>query len=305
MGRAPCCSKVGLHRGPWSAIEDALLIKYIQAHGEGQWRSLPKNAGLLRCGKSCRLRWMNYLRPDIKRGNFTQEEDDLIIGLHASLGNRWSHIAGRLPGRTDNEIKNYWNTYLSKRVRANENESNTHKILAEPKSKTQRRTEKANQIKGVDEGLETKIHLPETDLVNSAMASLTRNSSNMSFETNVSTNTMCTTTSASSSQSQSQTQSLNQEVIFDPDNIILDDPWLSNDVKMVEENGFDDYTMKMGLCGDYVNLDIIQSPHDYHNNKQFEELYEEYLHLIKDDHGQIGNDNEEVLLDSFIESFLI
>ncbi|KAL2893301.1 Transcription factor MYB30 [Bienertia sinuspersici] len=108
MGRAPCCSKVGLHRGPWTANEDALLIKYIEAHGEG----------LLRCGKSCRLRWMNYLRPDIKRGNITSEEDDLIIRLHGLLGNRWSLIAGRLPGRTDNEIKNYWNTHLSKRLRS-------------------------------------------------------------------------------------------------------------------------------------------------------------------------------------------
>ncbi|KAJ1429467.1 SANT/Myb domain [Sesbania bispinosa] len=112
MGRAPCCSKVGLHKGPWTPREDALLTKYIQAHGEGQWKSLPKKAGLLRCGKSCRLRWMNYLRPDIKRGNITAEEDDLIIRMHSLLGNRWSLIAGRLPGRTDNEIKNYWNTHL-------------------------------------------------------------------------------------------------------------------------------------------------------------------------------------------------
>ncbi|XP_020538278.1 transcription factor MYB1 isoform X2 [Jatropha curcas] len=118
MGRAPCCSKVGLHRGPWTPREDTLLIKYIQAHGEGNWRSLPKKAGLLRCGKSCRLRWMNYLRPDIKRGNITPDEDDLIIRMHSLLGNRWSLIAGRLPGRTDNEIKNYWNTHLSKKLRS-------------------------------------------------------------------------------------------------------------------------------------------------------------------------------------------
>ncbi|KAL6004479.1 SANT SWI3, ADA2, N-CoR and TFIIIB'' DNA-binding domain [Asimina triloba] len=116
MGRAPCCSKVGLRRGPWTANEDALLSKYIKENGEGHWRTLPKKAGLLRCGKSCRLRWMNYLRPDIKRGNIKPDEVDLIIRLHALLGNRWSLIAGRLPGRTDNEIKNYWNTHLSKRL---------------------------------------------------------------------------------------------------------------------------------------------------------------------------------------------
>ncbi|CAI9772108.1 unnamed protein product [Fraxinus pennsylvanica] len=117
MGRSPCCSKVGLRRGPWSTKEDALLTDYIQEHGEGQWRSLPKKAGLLRCGKSCRLRWMNYLRPGIKRGNITPDEEDLITRLHSLLGNRWSLIAGRLPGRTDNEIKNYWNTHLLKKVK--------------------------------------------------------------------------------------------------------------------------------------------------------------------------------------------
>ncbi|XP_051144575.1 transcription repressor MYB5-like [Andrographis paniculata] len=118
MGRSPCCSKVGLKRGPWSAEEDDLLKDYLHKHGEGQWRSLPKKAGLLRCGKSCRLRWMNYLRPGIVRGNITADEEDLIVRLHALLGNRWSLIAGRLPGRTDNEIKNYWNTHLFKKITA-------------------------------------------------------------------------------------------------------------------------------------------------------------------------------------------
>ncbi|PPD84445.1 hypothetical protein GOBAR_DD18624 [Gossypium barbadense] len=132
MGRAPCCTKVGLHRGPWTPREDTLLINYVQTHGEGHWRSLPKKAGLLRCGKSCRLRWMNYLRPDIKRGNISTDEDDLIIRLHSLLGNRWSLIAGRLPGRTDNEIKNYWNTYLSKRLLSQGIDPNTHKKLPKP-----------------------------------------------------------------------------------------------------------------------------------------------------------------------------
>ncbi|KAI9192612.1 hypothetical protein LWI28_025491 [Acer negundo] len=114
MARSPCCSKEGLNRGAWTAIEDKILTDYIKAHGDGKWRSLPKAAGLKRCGKSCRLRWLNYLRPDIKRGNLTPDEQDLIIRLHRLLGNRWSLIAGRLPGRTDNEVKNYWNTKLSK-----------------------------------------------------------------------------------------------------------------------------------------------------------------------------------------------
>ncbi|KAK8660820.1 hypothetical protein V6N13_051728 [Hibiscus sabdariffa] len=118
MGRSPCSSKEELNKGAWTAFEDKLLISYVQTHGEGNWRNLPKRAGLKRCGKSCRLRWLNYLRPDIKRGNISHDEKELIIRLHNLLGNRWSLIAGRLPGRTDNEIKNYWNTTLGKKDKA-------------------------------------------------------------------------------------------------------------------------------------------------------------------------------------------
>ncbi|MED6131461.1 hypothetical protein PIB30_010217 [Stylosanthes scabra] len=116
MGRAPCCDKNGLKKGPWTPEEDQKLVDYIQKHGYGNWRTLPKNAGLQRCGKSCRLRWTNYLRPDIKRGRFSFEEEETIIQLHSILGNKWSAIASRLPGRTDNEIKNYWNTHIRKRL---------------------------------------------------------------------------------------------------------------------------------------------------------------------------------------------
>ncbi|KAI4379622.1 hypothetical protein MLD38_005898 [Melastoma candidum] len=122
MGRSPCCKKEGLNKGAWTAVEDKILSDYITAHGEGRWRSIPRESGLKRCGKSCRLRWLNYLRPDIKRGNITPEEDDLIIRLHNLLGNRWSLIAGRLPGRTDNEIKNYWNTTLGKKAKGDKEE---------------------------------------------------------------------------------------------------------------------------------------------------------------------------------------
>ncbi|KAK4770089.1 hypothetical protein SAY87_030621 [Trapa incisa] len=129
MVRAPCCEKMGLKKGPWTTEEDQILVSYIQQHGHGNWRALPKLAGLLRCGKSCRLRWINYLQPDIKRGNFTREEEDTIIRLHQILGNRWSAIASKLPGRTDNEIKNVWHTHLKKRLQNKQNVSSSPKQL--------------------------------------------------------------------------------------------------------------------------------------------------------------------------------
>ncbi|KAG0527246.1 hypothetical protein BDA96_06G217100 [Sorghum bicolor] len=119
MGRSPCCCHdAGVKKGPWTEEEDRALVEHIQRHGGhvGSWRNLPKAAGLNRCGKSCRLRWTNYLRPDIKRGNFTDDEESLIIRLHAQLGNKWSTIATHLDGRTDNEIKNYWNTHIRKKL---------------------------------------------------------------------------------------------------------------------------------------------------------------------------------------------
>ncbi|XP_076920924.1 transcription factor MYB41-like [Bidens hawaiensis] len=126
MGRSPCCDKNGLKKGPWTQEEDLKLMEYVQLHGPGNWRTLPKNAGLQRCGKSCRLRWTNYLRPDIKRGRFSFEEEETIIQLHSVVGNKWSAIAARLPGRTDNEIKNYWNTHIRKRLLRNGIDPVTH-----------------------------------------------------------------------------------------------------------------------------------------------------------------------------------
>ncbi|KAJ0261740.1 Transcription factor MYB82 [Hirschfeldia incana] len=107
--------KSHVKRGLWKPEEDMILRRCVESRGEGNWADISRRSGLKRSGKSCRLRWKNYLRPNIKRGGMSPQEQDLIIRMHKLLGNRWSLIAGRLPGRTDNEVKNYWNTHLNKK----------------------------------------------------------------------------------------------------------------------------------------------------------------------------------------------
>ncbi|CAN8256520.1 unnamed protein product [Cochlearia groenlandica] len=109
--------KKKMKKGLWSPEEDTKLMQYMVSNGQGCWSDVARNAGLQRCGKSCRLRWINYLRPDLKRGAFSPHEEELIVRFHSILGNRWSQIAARLPGRTDNEIKNFWNSTIKKRLK--------------------------------------------------------------------------------------------------------------------------------------------------------------------------------------------
>nr|QOV09171.1 MYB protein [Forsythia suspensa] len=139
-----CCSKQKVKRGLWSPEEDDKLIKHITNHGHGCWSSVPKLAGLQRCGKSCRLRWINYLRPDLKRGSFTEQEENTIIDVHRILGNRWAQIAKHLPGRTDNEVKNFWNSCIKKKLIAQGLDPNTHNLLSSNQTKLLKNNINAN-----------------------------------------------------------------------------------------------------------------------------------------------------------------
>ncbi|CAI0550189.1 unnamed protein product [Linum tenue] len=150
MVRTPSCDQNGMRKGTWTAEEDRKLIAYVTRYGCWNWRQLPKFAGLKRCGKSCRLRWMNYLRPNVKRGNYSKEEEETILNLHSSLGNRWSAIAAHLPGRSDNEIKNHWHTSLKKRAR--QRISQEVKLLDE--------TQKIEEEKKVE--IPQKVQVPES-----------------------------------------------------------------------------------------------------------------------------------------------
>ncbi|XP_052180057.1 myb-related protein 306-like [Diospyros lotus] len=156
MGRPPCCDKDGVKKGPWTPEEDIILVSYIQEHGPGNWRAVPANTGLLRCSKSCRLRWTNYLRPGIKRGNFTDHEEKMIIHLQALLGNRWAAIASYLPQRTDNDIKNYWNTHLKRKLKKLEgHEGNGHEGFSSTRSLSKGQWERR---------LQTDIHMAKQAL---------------------------------------------------------------------------------------------------------------------------------------------
>ena len=232
---------------------------------------------------------MNYLRPDIKRGNITPEEDDLIIRMHSLLGNRWSLIAGRLPGRTDNEIKNYWNTHLSKKLRNQGTDPNTHKKLKDPvqqpakkKNSGGKKTnnkQKSDNNKGAQvETEKTIVYLPKPIKV-TAISSIPRTDSTFTLDSN--------SASASTSHHEKEQSQEAKEV-----NAI----WgVGNEG---ENGGF-------GLFGE--DLDLIngsdmecQSSDFPMDHGTLEKLYEEYLQLLKMEENQ--NQDE---LDFFAESLLL
>ncbi|KAF8038600.1 hypothetical protein BT93_B1203 [Corymbia citriodora subsp. variegata] len=170
MGRHSCCHKQKLRKGLWSPEEDEKLLNHITKFGHGCWSSVPKLAGLQRCGKSCRLRWINYLRPDLKRGAFSPQEESLIIELHAVLGNRWSQIAAHLPGRTDNEIKNLWNSGIKKKLKKNGIDPNTHKPLSKVENSDQQKFHAISESNDVASVASTKPNLSQASSTSSSQS---------------------------------------------------------------------------------------------------------------------------------------
>ncbi|XP_028775896.1 transcription factor DUO1-like [Neltuma alba] len=100
-----------IRKGPWKAEEDEVLLSHVNKYGPRDWSSIRSKGLLQRTGKSCRLRWVNKLRPNLKSGcKFSLEEERVVIELQAQFGNRWAKIASYLPGRTDNDVKNFWSS---------------------------------------------------------------------------------------------------------------------------------------------------------------------------------------------------
>ncbi|XP_020529318.1 myb-related protein 315 isoform X2 [Amborella trichopoda] len=238
---------------------------------------------------------MNYLRPNIKRGNIKQDEEELIVRLHALLGNRWSLIAGRLPGRTDNEIKNYWNTHLSKNLRSKGIDPRTHKPIStqSPNSSnskqesTSNKKSRAPKRKGKDERerehCAPKIHLPKPNRISNTTFTMP-----ISHQRPRNVEIIAPTKNVSTMSPTSQEKNTNHESFH------LDQKQSSmgEDLYGVGTSNLVEDCLSWGAEDEWLSTSNTESPCD----NMLEKVYEEYLDLLNCDHDSILGSKEGNLI---------